>query len=261
MAFPLIAIGAAQAGLGLYNTIAGQAAAARAQRRAQQMLANRPQATIAPAIQGLFNDAQATRNAVSPYLIQARADLQQAAADRNAQAERAATSGSEALSVGAATQAGLNRGYGALTAQQQEYAQQQRVNLQQASAMLAQEQQRVQQDQLDAYGDRLNYTIGQGQAGQQRVGQGLGMLAQGAFSIASPYMNPTQTTQLTNPGSDALANTVNSTVTAMNPNAAAMPIQNTGRYFNPNLRFMMSRQQGNPLYGYLPPFYSGLWQK
>lgn len=148
----------------------------------------RPQYAPAPESKALLVDAQNRKNAVSPALLTAYRMAQQQAANTMAGAQRNATSGAEALAVGANAQNQFQSFIPQIAQMQTGYEQNNLNAYRQAMGNMAQERQMVFQDQLGRHSDLVNFHLGKMGAANTNMGQGLGLAASG-FAGTQQYLD------------------------------------------------------------------------
>lgn len=191
-AFGLItaAIGA---GTAIYTIARNAQQQKKAKAEAAAALQNRPTYQVSPAIAAYLAETQGRVGAVDPAVTAGYQQQQQAAANRVAAAQRSASSGAEALAVGAHSQGMLNQAAPALIGQQQQYDANNRSNYYNALGAMSQQDQMVAQDRHGQYADNLNYQLGLAGAANQNIGQGIGLLGTSLASAGntwSAYKNP-----------------------------------------------------------------------
>ena len=193
---PIIAGAAIGLGSGLYQTISGSQQQKRGQQAFEQAMAARPQYQISDTVKQQLAEAQSRYNAQNPAIAMAYQQAQQGMAGQMANAQRNASSGAQALAAGAGAQAQLQSIVPQLAAQQAAYQQQQQANLNQARALMGEEEMNQFKDQLAANQARQNFGLGLAQAGSAMKSQGLGAIAQGGLGLATAGLSASpKTTQ------------------------------------------------------------------
>jgi hypothetical protein len=172
-------------GSGLYQTISGSKQQKRGQKAFEAAMAARPQYEISDQVKQQLAEAQSRYNAQNPAIAMAYQQAQQGMAGQMANAQRNASSGAQALAAGAGAQAQLQSIIPQLAQQQAAFQQQQQANLNQARALMGEEEMNQFRDQLAANQARQNFGLGLAQAGSAMKGQGLGAIAQGGLGLVS----------------------------------------------------------------------------
>lgn len=132
----------------------------KAQKQARIALADQPDYLPTQSSRNLLANAAASKNAINPATLLAYRQAQQAAANQTANAQRNATSGSEALSVGAAAQNALQSLVPQLAADQTRFNMANKQDYERALANMSDEERRAFEAKRAKTNDVMNYNIG-----------------------------------------------------------------------------------------------------
>lgn len=183
---------------GLYNSAQQKRKQDEADKLARASIANRPEYQVSDASKNYLADTQGRLDATSPGVIAAQRQIQQGAANQMGFAERNASSGAQALAVGAGAQSLAQSAYPQLAQQQDNYAQQNRGQYYQALQGMDEQNQRQFESRTNKYSDLTNFYLGQVGAANANRGQSLSLAATGLASFASAFggngTNPNQST-------------------------------------------------------------------
>lgn len=148
------------AGASIYSAEKASSDKKRMDKKAQEALANQPDDKATQSSKNLLVEAQVNKNAINPATQLAYKQAQQGAANQSAFAQRNATSGSEALSVGSTAQNNLQSIVPSLAADQTQFNMANRGQYMNALQNMSEEERRVFESRRNKNNDLMNYYIG-----------------------------------------------------------------------------------------------------
>jgi hypothetical protein len=176
---PLAAIGL---GIGLVGAVGKMISGAKANKQLGQLIGQDPTYTASPIAGRRLALAQSLLNARMPGATYAQSNIYNAGANQEANVQRNATSGSQALAAGAATQAQENKGFLGLSNEEAQDYQRRYANTVGAQEGEIQEQTKAFQDQTRRFGD-LAQIRGAQNANTQSAWQSVSNLGMGALNF------------------------------------------------------------------------------
>lgn len=176
-----VAVGAIGLGVGLIGGIGKLIGSGSANKKLSQLIGQEPTYTANPIAAQRLALAQNLLNARMPGASYAESNIYGNQANQEANIQRNATSGSQALAMGAATQAGTNKAFTDLGAKEAEDYQRRYANLSSAEQGQIQEGDKVYQDQIRRFQD-LAQIRGQQNANTQNAWSSI---SNAGFGVAS----------------------------------------------------------------------------
>lgn len=218
------------AAYGIYSSVRQGQKKKEADKLAKASIDNRPDYEVSPYAKAQLADSQARLNSVSPGLMAAYQQAQLGAANQMENAQRNASSGAQALAIGAGAQSEAQSILPQLAAQQDAYQQQNRQLYYGALNNMDQQHNQQFDSRLGKYSDLTNFYLGQVGAASANQSQAMGLAASGLASAASGMQGQGMGVQ---PGA------VNMQQVPMNANAGfvnnawSTPMAYNNRQYNP----------------------------
>lgn len=181
MAVPLI-LGLASLGMGAYQMAKAAKDKKKAEEDMKKAMAQRPDYQVSQSVKDQLADTRSRLNAVDPSIALMQQQAQKQAAGTQANAQRNATSGAEALAVGSAAQGQLQSMLPQMAMLQQQSQRQNLGNYYNAQGAMANQDLLVNQDQQAKSADMTNFALGKIGAASANMSSGINNAIGGAMS-------------------------------------------------------------------------------